>query len=77
MENREKEKMKEMEKRIPRFKKIEKVSMALIIMDILLFIILAKFPKMAIGYVAIALLVILLIINAFASVKREMLEEQI
>lgn len=77
METLEKEKMREMEKRISRLRKIENVSMTLVIMDILLFIILANFPKMVIGYVAIVLLVILLIINAFASGKREMLEEQI
>ena len=77
METLEKEKMREMEKRISRLRKIENVSMTLVIMDMLLFIILANFPKMVIGYVAIVLLVILLIINAFASGKREMLEEQI
>lgn len=77
METLKKEKMREMEKRISRLRKIENVSMTLVIMDMLLFIILANFPKMVIGYVAIVLLVILLIINAFASGKREMLEEQI
>ena len=77
METLKNEKMREMEKRISRLRKIENVSMTLVIMDMLLFIILANFPKMVIGYVAIVLLVILLIINAFASGKREMLEEQI